>query len=679
MRKIILVFVMFLMAHRLMAQVGNVGINTSTPSAMLHVKDSSVLFSGATTLPGTPGNPPVSGAGIRMMWYPDKAAFRAGRVSSTQWDKDSIGNYSFATGYNAKAKGLYSVALGNSTIATGNFSAAIGSAAIASGEIAAAIGESVTASGQSSMALGANSVASGLGSAAIGSGASATNSFSIALGGSTASGNRSVALGDNTLSSGSSSTAMGSFTAATGNFSTAMGEGTTASGNRSTAMGEGTIASGSRSTAIGFFTAATGNHSTAMGLYTTSRPYASFVVGRYNDSINTSNTGSWVETDPVFIIGNGTADNARNNALVVLKNARTGINTGTPVAMLHVKDSAVLFSGAATIPATPGNPPISGQGIRMMWYPDKAAFRTGYVSATNWNKDSIGNYSFATGFDVKAKGNSSTAMGGLTNASGNNSTSLGLQTTAFGDYSTAVGFQTTAFGDNSTAMGYLTTALGNYSTTMGYNTNATGIYSTAMGNNTTASANSSTAMGNNTIASGNVSTAMGLYNTSKAYASFTVGRFNDSISTSSTDTWVDTDPVFIIGNGTADNARKNALVVLKNARTGINTSTPAAILHVEGNAKLGIKGTVIDELIKVTRNKNVPNVPANSTITETFGVSDAQPGSTVYISPADALDDGLLIAYARVSVAGTVEVKFTNTTGLAINPAAMDFYITVIR
>jgi hypothetical protein len=435
MRKTILVFLMFLMAHRLMAQVGNVGINTSTPSAMLHVKDSSVLFSGATTLPGTPGNPPVSGAGIRMMWYPDKAAFRAGRVSSTQWDKDSIGNYSFATGYNAKAKGQYSVALGNSTIATGNFSAAIGSAAIASGEIAAAIGESVTASGQSSMALGANSVASGLGSAAIGSGASATNSFSIALGGSTASGNRSVALGDNTLSSGSGSTAMGSFTAATGNFSTAMGEGTTASGNRSTAMGEGTIASGSRSTAIGFFTTATGNHSTAMGLYTTSRPYASFVVGRYNDSIITS----------------------------------------------------------------------------------------------------------------------------------------------------------------------------------------------------------------------------------------------------SMDTWVETDPVFIIGNGTADNARKNALVVLKNARTGINTSTPAAMLHVEGNAKLGIKGTVIDELIKVTRIKNVPNVAANSTITETFVVSDALPGSTVYISPADALDDGLLIAYARVSVAGTVEVKFTNTTGLAINPVAMDFYITVIR
>jgi hypothetical protein len=49
------------------------------------------------------------------------------------------------------------------------------------------------------------------------------------------------------------------------------------------------------------------------------------------------------------------------------------------------------------------------------------------------------------------------------------------------------------------------------------------------------------------------------------------------------------------------------------------------------------------------------------------------------VSPASALDDGLMIAYARVSAANTVEVKFINTTGSAIDPAAMDYYITVIR
>jgi trimeric autotransporter adhesin len=51
----------------------------------------------------------------------------------------------------------------------------------------------------------------------------------------------------------------------------------------------------------------------------------------------------------------------------------------------------------------------------------------------------------------------------------------------------------------------------------------------------------------------------------------------------------------------------------------------------------------------------------------------------VYVSPASSLSDGLLIAYARVSTAGTVEVKFTNTTGAIIDPATMNFFITVIR
>jgi hypothetical protein len=38
-----------------------------------------------------------------------------------------------------------------------------------------------------------------------------------------------------------------------------------------------------------------------------------------------------------------------------------------------------------------------------------------------------------------------------------------------------------------------------------------------------------------------------------------------------------------------------------------------------------------------------------------------------------------LIAYARVSSAGTVEVKFSNVTLSAIDLSIMDFYITVIR
>lgn len=49
------------------------------------------------------------------------------------------------------------------------------------------------------------------------------------------------------------------------------------------------------------------------------------------------------------------------------------------------------------------------------------------------------------------------------------------------------------------------------------------------------------------------------------------------------------------------------------------------------------------------------------------------------ISPATALTDRLIIAYARVSAASTVEAKFCNESAGAINMAAMNFYITVIQ
>lgn len=63
-------------------------------------------------MPTVPGNPPVSGAGTRMMWYPDKGAFRAGTISSDHWDKDNVGVNSVAFGFNSTASGKRSVAIG---------------------------------------------------------------------------------------------------------------------------------------------------------------------------------------------------------------------------------------------------------------------------------------------------------------------------------------------------------------------------------------------------------------------------------------------------------------------------------------------------------------------------------------------------------------------------------------
>src|SRR5688500_14639459 len=86
----------------------NVGIGTTSPKARLHLTDSSVVFSAADPFLALPGNPPISGAGARMMWYPGKAAFRTGFIDAAQWDKDNIGHFSFAAGYSTLANNLYS-------------------------------------------------------------------------------------------------------------------------------------------------------------------------------------------------------------------------------------------------------------------------------------------------------------------------------------------------------------------------------------------------------------------------------------------------------------------------------------------------------------------------------------------------------------------------------------------
>lgn len=274
MKKITPLFLLQLASFCVQAQIGKVGINTATPQAMLHVKDSSVLFTGAATLPVSAGNPPVSGAGTRMMWYPDKAAFRAGNVNFTQWDKDNIGDYSFATGRDTRAIGDGSTAMGEVTLASGRYC---------------------------------------------------------------------TAMGRNTYASNLISTAMGNFTVASGYSSTAMGSNTEASGYISTAMGYNTEASGSYSTAMGYDTKASGVRSTAIGSNTRASAYGSLSIGQYNDSIISSNKTNWVATDPVFIIGNGLTDIARSNALTILKNGKTGINTAAPLAGLHIKGIAPTF------------------------------------------------------------------------------------------------------------------------------------------------------------------------------------------------------------------------------------------------------------------------------------------------------------------------------------------------
>ena len=105
----------------------NIGIGTNAPLARLHVADSGVVFTGLSTNSLYPGiAPPVQGPGIRMLWYPEKAAFRAGFAGFNTWDRDNIGTHSFAGGQGTLAKGRSTTAFGLGAEAIGDFSSATG-------------------------------------------------------------------------------------------------------------------------------------------------------------------------------------------------------------------------------------------------------------------------------------------------------------------------------------------------------------------------------------------------------------------------------------------------------------------------------------------------------------------------------------------------------------------------
>lgn len=183
-------------------------------------------YDGGLYVPGTfdPAAPadsiPATGAGTRMMWYPAKAAFRAGRVGlfkdGTQWDASKVGRYSVAFGVDTKASGDYSAAMGTETTASGQYATAAGIRATASGNGATAMGFESTASGSSSTAAGSGTVANSAQSVAMGFQTKATDDAAVALGYQTeATGLASATMGFGTTANGTSSVAMGSGSEAT--------------------------------------------------------------------------------------------------------------------------------------------------------------------------------------------------------------------------------------------------------------------------------------------------------------------------------------------------------------------------------------------------------------------------------------------------------------------------------
>jgi len=178
---------------------GQLGLNVGiSPKTELHVGNGSRVLFGLDTL----------GNGDKLMFLPDLHAFRVGTIAtgaaSTYWNRDSIGLYSFASGFNTRAQGYGATAMGRDTEATNSY--------------AFATGYFTNADGLYSTAMGFNTDAFATGSTALGYSTDAEANYSFAAGYfSEAQALYSTALGHSTRAQSYGSTAIGRFNAGGGN------------------------------------------------------------------------------------------------------------------------------------------------------------------------------------------------------------------------------------------------------------------------------------------------------------------------------------------------------------------------------------------------------------------------------------------------------------------------------
>jgi len=380
------------------------------------------------------------------------------------------------------------------------------------------------------------------GGATIGSNTNtAGGNFAVSMGqGSVASGAASMALGYGNSAIADYSVALGYMNTALDNYAVAIGHSSQALASSSIAMGEGSKASTVGAVAIGGYNESSAWHASAMGFHTKAESLDSFVVGSFNYSIPAWSWNTYVATDPIFMIGIGTSEATRKNAMTVLKNGNVGIGTDTPSVKLDVEVSS---GGAATLGSTS-------------------------LSATGNNAVAFGNKAIASGNNSFALGDA--AIGTVT-ASGSTSVALGWGNTASGQSSVALGSNTIASGFVSFAMGNSSEATANSAVAMGYGTLASGVSSLALNEETNATGSRSTALGRGTTAQARESVVIGAYN----------------IISGSTTNWNWSDPIFVIGNGTDYSATSNALTVLKNGNMGISVANPQSRFQIADNVGAG--------------------------------------------------------------------------------------------
>lgn len=274
---------------------------------------------------------------------------------------------------------------------------------------------------------------------------------------------------------------------------------------------------------------------------------------------------------------------------------------------------------------------------------------------------------------LKVPGGSGAVMFGQNTSAAQNALALATDAKANSNNSVAIGKSAIAGGDGAMVIGYgANSTNANYAVVIGSNANSNGEQAIVLGKDAaTTGSSQGIAIGSGAktstyrsiaIGSGaNVETssdgiALGVSAKATGYRSVAIGAEAQSTKQNS----------IILGNLTA--------------QVGIGTSEPkdGAKLDVNGTVKLGTQGSVLKNVITGIDNGGYKSVPANSSLDYEVTLTGSFPGmhASVAVSPSIDLPAGVYIAYARLSAANKVKIRFVNTGSTPANFYG-DLYITV--
>ena len=393
-----------------------------------------------------------------------------------------------------------------------------------------------------------------------------TGSFSLNRKSGTTSGTNSFAEGTNTTASGESSHAEGSNTIASGGFSHAEGSNNTASGAGSHAEGYQTTTSAQASHAEGWNTKATGECSHAEGRQTFTSHQGSHAEGCETSAIG---VGSHVEGYSF------TRLDFNDNNIQTIINSATDTNNPDFSSLISYWDEEDANNTLIHKFSLALGHASHVEGRNCLALVQASHAEGNETLASGLASHSEGDYAFATN-------TASHAEGGSTQSSGIASHAEGSQTTAFGNSSHSEGKSdgraldrttetkiTDAINENSSALiadwdrkdpddpdeaiNKFSLAGGEGSHVEGSNCLALGKNSHAEGNGTIAEKSSAHAEGTGSHASGKYSHAEGSNTIAAGVNQHVEGTYNIK---DNNNTYA-----HIVGNGTADNARSNAMTL----------------------------------------------------------------------------------------------------------------------